>query len=102
MLGANNILGPKDGQPIVTPGQDLVLGNFYLNMEETQEEFYNKADALDRLNEPVEAERWRRYGDNEGHVFKDRNEVLMAYQVGVVHLHSRIALPANAVGKTFQ
>ena len=100
MLGANNILGPKDGQPIVTPGQDLVLGNFYLNMEETQEEFYNKADALDRLNEPVEAERWRRYGDNEGHVFKDRNEVLMAYQVGVVHLHSRIALPANAVGKT--
>ena len=100
MLGANNILGPKDGQPIVTPGQDLVLGNFYLNMEETQEEFYNKADALDRLNEPVEAERWRRYGDNEGHVFKDRNEVLMAYQVGVVHLHSRIALPASAVGKT--
>ena len=100
MLGANNILGPKDGQPIVTPGQDLVLGNFYLNMEETQEEFYNKADALDKLNEPVEAERWRRYGDNEGHVFKDRNEVLMAYQTGVVHLHTRIALPAKSVGKT--
>ena len=35
MLGANNILGPKDGKPIVTPGQDLVLGNFYLNMEAT-------------------------------------------------------------------
>ena len=31
MLGSNNILGPKDGKPIVTPGQDMVLGNFYLN-----------------------------------------------------------------------
>ncbi len=100
MLGANNILGPKDGKPIVTPGQDLVLGNFYLNMEEKAEEFYAKADALEQLGEPVEAERWRRYGDNEGHVFKDVNEVLMAYQTGVVHLHSRIALPANSVGKT--
>ena len=37
MLGSNNILGPKDGKPIVTPGQDLVLGNFYLNMEATAE-----------------------------------------------------------------
>ena len=100
MLGANNILGPKDGKPIVTPGQDLVLGNFYLNMEATAEEFYNKAERLEKLGLPNEAAKWRRYGDNEGHVFKDRNEVLMAYQVGVVHLHSRIALPASAVGKT--
>jgi DNA-directed RNA polymerase subunit beta' len=100
MLGANNILGPKDGKPIVTPGQDLVLGNFYLNMEETAQEFYNKADSLDKLNEHVLADKWRRFGDNEGHVFKDPNEVLMAYQTGVVHLHSRIAVPANTVGKT--
>ena len=100
MLGANNILGPKDGKPIVTPGQDLVLGNFYLNMEEKAEEFYAKADRLEALGEPVEAERWRRYGDNEGHVFKDIDEILMAYSTGVVHLHSRIAVPANAVGKT--
>ena len=41
MLGANNILGPKDGKPIVTPGQDLVLGNFYLNMfKEYPEEIF--------------------------------------------------------------
>ena len=100
MLGANNILGPKDGKPIVTPGQDLVLGNFYLNMECTAQEFYDKADALDKLGETVEAERWRRYGDNEAHVFKDPNEVLMAYQTGVVHLHSRIALPARTLKKT--
>ena len=100
MLGSNNILGPKDGKPIVTPGQDLVLGNFYLNMEESADEFYKKADALESLGEKVEAARWRRYGDNEGHLFKDVNEVLMAYQTGVVHLHSRIALPAKTLGKT--
>ena len=100
MLGSNNILGPKDGKPIVTPGQDLVLGNFYLNMEETAEEFYAKADALEALGEKHEAARWRRYGDNEGHIFKDVNEVLMGYQTGVVHLHSRVALPAKALNKT--
>ena len=100
MLGANNILGPKDGKPIVTPGQDLVLGNFYLNMEETAEEFYKKADTLEKLGLPNEAAKWRRYGDNEGHLFKDVNEVLMAYQVGSVHLHTRIALPAKTLHKT--
>ena len=100
MLGSNNILGPKDGKPIVTPGQDLVLGNFYLNMEASAAEFYHKAETLEKLGEPVEADRWRRYGDNEGHVFKNPDEVRMAYAVGVVHLHSRIALPAKTLGKT--
>jgi DNA-directed RNA polymerase subunit beta' len=33
MLGSNNILGPKDGKPIVTPSQDMVLGNCYLTIE---------------------------------------------------------------------
>ncbi|MCR5228673.1 MAG: DNA-directed RNA polymerase subunit beta' [Solobacterium sp.] len=100
MLGANNILGPKDGKPIVTPGQDLVLGNFYLNMEQTAEEFYAKADALEALGLKTEADRWRRYGDNEGHVYKNVDEVLMANQVGAVHLHTRIAIPAKTLGKT--
>ena len=100
MLGANNILGPKDGKPIVTPGQDLVLGNFYLNMEATAEEFYNKAERLEKLGLPNEAAKCRRYGDNEGHIYKDVNEVLMAYQVGVVHLHTRIAIPGYALHKT--
>ena len=100
MLGANNILGPKDGKPIVTPGQDLVLDNFYLNMEETAQEFYAKADALERLGLPNEADKWRRYGDNEGHIFKSPDEVLIAYQMGVVHLHTRIAVPAWTMKKT--
>ncbi len=100
MLGANNILGPKDGKPIVTPGQDLVLGNFYLNMVESSEEFYAKADALEKQGETVEAARWRRYGDNEGHVYKSVNEVLMAQQIGMVHLHSVVVVPGYAVKKS--
>ena len=99
MLGSNNILGPKDGKPIVTPGQDLVIGNFYLNMEETAEEFYQKAERLKKMGLPNEAEKWKRYGDNEGHLFKDVNEVLTAYQMDMVHLHTRIALPAASLGK---
>ncbi|MBR2825239.1 MAG: DNA-directed RNA polymerase subunit beta' [Solobacterium sp.] len=99
MLGSNNILGPKDGKPIVTPGQDLVIGNFYLNMEETAEEFYKKSETLKKLGLPNEAEKWKRYGDNEGHLFKDVNEVLTAYQMDMVHLHTRIALPASSLGK---
>ena len=31
MLGSKNILGPKDGKPIVTPSQDMVLSNYYLH-----------------------------------------------------------------------
>ena len=34
MNGANNILDPKNGKPIVTPSQDMVLGNCYLTIEE--------------------------------------------------------------------
>ncbi|MBY7704600.1 hypothetical protein JIY74_30850 [Vibrio harveyi] len=34
MLGSNAILGPKDGKAIVTPGQDIILGNYYVTTEE--------------------------------------------------------------------
>ena len=72
MLGSNNILGPKDGKPIVTPSQDMVLGNYYLTLE--------KAGAI-----------------GEGSVFKDVNEVTLAYEAKAVHLHTRIALPARTL-----
>ena len=100
MMASNNILGPKDGKPIVTPSQDMVLGNFYLNMEETAEEFYEKADILESLGDKETAAMWRRFGDNEGHVYKDFNEALMAYQNKEVHLHTRVAVPARALNKT--
>ncbi len=71
MLGANNILNPKDGKPVVTPSQDMVLGNCYLTME--------KADSK-----------------GEGRVFKNSNEALMAYERKEIALHSRIAIPVNS------
>ena len=99
MLGSNNILGPKDGKPIVTPGQDMVMGNFYLTMEETAEEFYQEADRYNAVDCPKSAAIWTRYGDNEGHVFGSINEILMAYQTQQIQLHSRIAIPARALKK---
>jgi len=100
MMASYNILGPKDGKPIVTPSQDMVLGNFYLNMEETAQEFYDKAEQIETLGNEDAADMWRRFGDAEGHVYKDPNEALMAYDNKQVHLHTRIAVYAKSLGKT--
>ena len=67
MLAAQNILNPKDGKPVVTPSQDMVLGNYYLTLE-------------------------REDMKNEGHIFKSIDEVVMAYQNGYVSLHTRIGM----------
>ena len=100
MLGSHNILGPKDGKPIVTPGQDMVMGNFYLTMEETRDELLEEADRYEQANEPNEAANWRRYADAEGTVYANEDEVMMAYQTGQVHLHSRIVIPVRGLHKT--
>ena len=71
MLGANNILSPKDGSPIVTPSQDMVLGNYYLTIE-------------------------RAGLEGEGRVFKNANEALMAYERREITLHTRIAIPVDS------
>ena len=76
------------------------MGNFYLTMEETAEEFYEEAERYNSVDCPKSAELWKRYGDNEGHVFGNINEILMAYQTEQIHLHSRIAIPARALKKT--
>ena len=100
MLGSHNILGPKDGKPIVTPGQDMVMGNFYLTMEETKDEFYAEAKHYEEVGCPLEAAHWHLFGENEGHVYTDEDEVMMAYQSKQVHLHTRIALPVCNMHKT--
>jgi len=101
MLGSNNILGPKDGQPIVTPSQDMVLGNYYLTMEETKAEFFAEAERLRSLGDEVSAQLWETYGMSEGRVYKDIDEVLLAYNNGQTHLHTRVALKASALNKSF-
>ena len=71
MLGANNILSPKDGKPIVTPSQDMVLGNYYITIEEAGLE-------------------------NEGKVYKNSNEAIMAYERKEISLHTRIVVPTSS------
>jgi len=99
MLGSNNILGPKDGKPIVTPSQDMVLGNYYLTMEETKEEFEEQAKVYEMLEDHESAKQYHVYAESEGRVYKDIDEVLMAYELRLTHLHSRIAVRANSVNK---
>ena len=100
MLGSKNILGPKDGKPIVTPSQDMILGNYYLTMEETAAEFIANAERLESYGDKDAGEMWRTFARNEGHVYRDTNEVLMAYDNHEVHLHSRIALLGKSLKKS--
>ena len=73
MLSVNNILAPKDGSPITTPTQDMILGSYYLT-HPGQEEGKRTSDAE----------------KGDGKVFSDMSEMLMAYQNGVVGLHARV------------
>ena len=72
MLASKNILAPKDGKPIVTPGQDMVLGNYYLTIEDV-------------------------YDERNGRVFKDPREVELAYENDQISLHTRVFLPVNCL-----
>lgn len=100
MLGSRNILGPKDGKPIVTPSQDMVLGNFYLNMEESPEEFEEKALQCEARGDMEEGAKWRRFGENQGKAFRDINEAQLAYEHDLIHLHTRICVRASSLKKS--
>ncbi|MFA7192646.1 MAG: DNA-directed RNA polymerase subunit beta' [Bacilli bacterium] len=100
MLASNNILGPKDGKPIVTPSQDMVLGNYYLTLEETAEDFKEKAKKIRAYGDLEEADRYDLYAASEGKVFKTVENVLQAYETKQIHLHDRIAIVGKALLKT--
>ena len=100
MLASNNILGPKDGLPIATPSQDMVIGNFYLTMENTKEWFLAKSEKARKEGRDIPADMYALWAANEGKVFRDVNEVRLAYQTKQVHLHTRIAVPGYALKKT--
>ena len=65
LLSPNNLLKPSDGGPVAVPSQDMVLGIYYLTQE-------------------------RPGAEGEGKFFKSVNEAILAYENGVVTLHSRI------------
>jgi DNA-directed RNA polymerase subunit beta' len=75
MLAAGNILNPKDGKPVVTPSQDMVLGSFYLTMDDLE-------------------------AKGTGMIFQSVHEAISAYDRGLASLHARVVIPAKALGKT--
>lgn len=100
MLASNNILGPKDGKPIVTPSQDMILGNYYLTLESDIDFFTEKAAKLRAIGDTDEAEKYDLYAQCEGKVFRSIDEVMLAYQTKQIHLHNRIAVRGSAMHKT--
>ena len=95
MLASNNILAPKDGKPIVTPSQDILIGNYYLTTEESKEDFLRQADKYESLGDTDRANQYRKFANMEGKVFKDINECYKCYELGEIHLHNRIAIPGR-------
>src|SRR6187549_3031663 len=65
MMSSNNILSPANGEPIIVPSQDVVLGIYYMTRE--------RANAR-----------------GEGMVFADAEEVHLAYESNAVELHTKI------------
>ncbi|MFV4950774.1 DNA-directed RNA polymerase subunit beta' [Lactobacillus delbrueckii] len=74
MLAAHHILTPKDGTPIVTPSQDIVLGNYWLTQAEIGRE-------------------------GEGMIFATPEEATIAYNNGDIHYHTIIGVSAASMPK---
>ena len=74
MLASGNLLKPSDGRPVTVPTQDMVLGSYYLTLEKDGE-------------------------PGEGKVFRDFDEVLMAYDAKDIGLHAKIKVRRNINGK---
>ncbi len=74
MMSTNNVLSPANGEPIIVPSQDVVLGFYFMSRE--------------AINEP-----------GEGMVFASIAEVKKAYEVGVVSLHARVKVRIREVVK---
>ncbi|GIP41504.1 DNA-directed RNA polymerase subunit beta' [Paenibacillus sp. J31TS4] len=75
MLAAGNILNPKDGKPVVTPSQDMVLGSYYLTMSNKE-------------------------AKGSGMIIGSIQEAVSLYQRGIASLHAVVAIPAKKLNKT--
>jgi len=67
MLSTHNIFSPANGQPIISPSQDIVMGIYFMTIAPPGED-----------------------GDGRLPVFKDRREVILAYDMGRIGLHDRV------------
>ena len=70
MMSTNNILSPANGDPIIVPSQDIVLGIYYMTREKP-------------------------FCKGEGKVFSNPGEVRIAYDAGVLDLHAAIKVRIN-------
>ena len=75
MLASHNILNPQNGTPITLPSQDMVLGLYYITKGK-------KTTGTEKVN-------------GEGKVFYSTDEVIIAYNEGVVDLHAYIKVKTN-------
>ncbi|MCP4336291.1 MAG: DNA-directed RNA polymerase subunit beta' [Mycoplasma sp.] len=75
MLANKNILGPKDGEPIINPSQDMILGLFYLTQE-------------------------KQNAKGEGHYFSSIDHLKKAYELNQVSIHARVALSSKSISKS--
>ena len=79
MLGHNNILKPQDGKPVMSPSQDMVIGCYYLTIENPN----GKGAGKWVVNEDGTRE-WH------GKTFRNPSEAHMAYALGEISLQSPI------------
>jgi DNA-directed RNA polymerase subunit beta' len=117
MLASNNILGPKDGKPITIPSQDMILGNYYLTAEESQQDFAariaklqtlekeNHADGVDDPDQEtandIAIADYEKFASYEGKPFNSISDVIKAYETGNISIHNRIVIPATKLHKKF-
>ncbi|MDY6038825.1 MAG: DNA-directed RNA polymerase subunit beta' [Eubacterium sp.] len=102
MLSVNNILAPKDGSPITAPTQDMILGAYYLTYPGTARKIEivdgkeRTVYAMDEFTDAKLAEANKEAGferipeKGDGKVFTDMDEMIMAYQDGVVSIHAKV------------
>ncbi|WOO88060.1 DNA-directed RNA polymerase subunit beta' [Mollicutes bacterium LVI A0039] len=74
MLASNNILNPKDGQPIVAPSQDMILGNYYVSIENENKKVF---------------------------VFKSEKEATLAFENRYITLQDRVFIRATGIEKGY-
>jgi len=84
MLSVNNILAPKDGSPITTPTQDMILGSYYLTNPGPDDPEVRKNSKDTK---------------GDGKIFCDEKEMLMAYQTGVVGIHAKVKVRRDFGGE---
>ncbi|MDV3198205.1 MAG: DNA-directed RNA polymerase subunit beta' [Vigna little leaf phytoplasma] len=95
MLVSNNILDPKNGHPVLSPSQDMVLGNYYLTIENKKEH------VLTGYNSEQRNQEYQFKNRNEGKIFSNLKEADLAFFNKEIDLHTRILIQTENVNSYF-